>query len=281
MQHPYAALAGEYTTLLARMQVTRPALINAVAGKLVALAGAGHYEQVSHQDEIPQAFIATSFEREASSNFHLSPAQGDPWDRPSIHVPAHRGPFASWTQAALDAYHLDGLDAIGAANWSEERFCFEGELFNGFGYRAHGVHSPYLWAGTNNYEAGKFTSDGVFSRVTVDQQLGIVPVMRRMIELAPELAFAPKVASVAVPIQAPPDPAPLPDGLASHGGHGTRWLQHALNGLKGDGTPLAEDGSYGRRTRAAVLAFQRTRHLQPDGIAGPATAAALEQALAA
>jgi peptidoglycan hydrolase-like protein with peptidoglycan-binding domain len=142
------------------------------------------------------------------------------------------------------------------------------------------VHSPYLWAGTNNYESGKYVADGVWSSAAVDQQLGIVPVMRKMIELAPDLAFAGKVAAAPVPIAAPPVPAPAPLGLGTHGEHDTRWLQRGLNLMRVDGTPLLEDGSYGRRTRAAVLAFQRARGIEADGIAGPATATALETALA-
>src|SRR5215471_13857647 len=137
MQHPFDALAGEYTALLSRMVITRPQAVSAAAGRLVAIAKAGNYADVSTRTGIPQVFIATSFEREASSNFRLSPAQGDPWDRRSVHVPAGRGPFPDWKTSALDAYHLDGLDAVGSANWSEARFCYEGELFNGFGYRGH------------------------------------------------------------------------------------------------------------------------------------------------
>lgn len=279
MQHPFSALAPEYAQLLARMQITRPGAVNAAAAHLVSLAKSGHYADVSARTGIPQAFIATSFEREASSDFRLSPAQGDRWDRVSVHVPRGRGPFASWTAAALDAYHLDGLDVIGAGNWSEERFCYEGELFNGFGYRGHGIHSPYLWAGTNNYSSGKYVADGVWSASAVDQQLGIVPVMRKMIELAPDLAFASQVPTTPPPLRAGPDPEPAPLGLGQHGEHDTRWLQRALNVLRIDGTPLVEDGSYGRRTRAAVVAFQRAHDLEPDGIAGPLTTAALEKAI--
>ena len=46
------------------------------------------------------------------------------------------------------------------------------EAFNGFGYRNFGIHSPYLWAGTNNYVAGKYASDGRFVASMVDEQLG-------------------------------------------------------------------------------------------------------------
>lgn len=42
--------------------------------------------------------------------------------------------------------------------------------------------------------------------------------------------------------------------------------------------PGAVDGDFGKRTRAAVLAFQADNHLTPDGIVGPLTREALVQA---
>ncbi len=222
---------------------------------------------------MPQIWMATSFEREASSNFADSPAQGDPWSHVSVHVPRGRGPFASWAAAAIDAYHIDGLDKVGAANWTWARACYEGEVFNGFGYRAHGIHSPYLWAGTNNYVSGKYVADGVWSAGAVDQQLGIVPVMVRMVALRPALALPGTDAL-------PPPQLPPPD-TTQHGEHDTAWLQHALNTLKVEGTPLVEDGNFGRRTRFAVIAYQTANGLTPDGIAGPLTTAQLEKDTAA
>lgn len=276
MQHPFDALRPEYEALLARMTITRLDAVTYVAHKLLGFVNQGRYVEVSQQTGVPQAWMAASFEREASSNFADSPAQGDPWSRVSVHVPRGRGPFVSWAAAALDAYHLDGLDKVGADNWTFARACYEGEIFNGTGYRAHGIHSPYLWAGTNNYTAGKYVADGVWSASAVDQQLGIVPVMSRMIALQSGLAFHGQQAIDS----APPPPMPAPQGVGLHGEHDTAWLQHALNTLK-VGTPLVEDGNYGRRTRAAVVAFQTAHGLDADGLAGPLTAEAIEKAIAA
>jgi hypothetical protein len=72
-----------------------------------------------------------------------------------------------------------------------------------------------------------------------------------------------------------PIPAPPPPSAA----HDTRWVQHALNLLHVEGTPLDEDGDYGPRTSAAVLAFQQAHDLVADGIAGRATKGALEAAI--
>ncbi len=55
-----------------------------------------------------------------------------------------------------------------------------------------------------------------------------------------------------------------------------RWIQQALNQL--GGARLVEDGRIGPITRAAVVSFQRTHGLKPDGIVGPTTEAALAAA---
>lgn len=279
MQHPFSVLEPEYSRLLARMILTRAMSINVTARRLLSFVQDGKYAAVSDRLGIPQIFIATSFERESSSNFRDSPAQGDPWDRVSVHVPRGRGPFPNWTAAAIDAYTLDHLDRVGKSNWTWARFCYEGELFNGFGYRAHGVHSPYDWAGSNDYTSGKYVADGVWNPNAVDQQLGIVPVARAMALMNRSLDL-PGWPTATVPVDMPP-PEPAPVGVGGHpetGDHSTSWLQESLNKL-GVEPHLMVDGSYGRRTRMAVREFQSAHGLEPDGLAGPLTYAALERAL--
>lgn len=275
MQHPFAALEPEYANLLARMHITRQSEATIIAGKLLQFVKEGKYAEVADKLGIPQLFIATSFEREAASNFRLSPAQGDPWNEVSRHVPKGLGPYQSWSTSALAAYTLERLDKIGRENWTWTRLCYEGELFNGFGYRAHGVHTPYDWSGTNNYARGKFTGDHRFDLSVADQQLGIIPVARIMASTMPEIDLPGWPAQVGTP---PPMAQPAPIGVGG-GKHDTAWLQAALNDILKLDPPLAVDGSYGRRTKAAIFEFQQMAKLTIDGLAGPVTIAALEKGL--
>lgn len=278
MLHPFAALAAEYSALLAQMQIRpeRQREVDGVVTRLLAFQAAERYAAVSAATGVPEIWMAASFEREASSDFRRSPAQGDRYDRASVHVPAGRGPFPSWDAAAEDAYHLDGLDATGPPNWSWARACFEGELFNGFGYRDyHHMHSPYLWGGTNIQQPGKYVSDGEFDPNVMDSQIGLVPIMTRMVQLRPSLALANALPPMIAAPSIIPTPVPAPAGVG--GGdheHDTLWIQQTLNALGAD-PQITDDGSYGRETRRAVMAFQQAHGLAVDGFAGPQTIDAL------
>ena len=57
-------------------------------------------------------------------------------------------------------------------------------------------------------------------------------------------------------------------------GPDVKALQQQLRDLGFD--PNGVDGNFGPGTRAALIAFQQSKGLQPDGIAGPATSAALQ-----
>jgi lysozyme family protein len=270
MQHPFNALKSEYSHLLAAMAVREECVhrVDEVAVKLLGYKS--RYQPVSDENGVPVILIAALFEREASSNFSKNPAQGWPLSSCSKIIP-HNGPFANWKSAALAAYHLNHLDQVGQANWTWELMCFYGEMFNGFGYRDyHHMHSPYLWGGTNIQQPGKYVSDKEFDPKEIDPQLGIVPVMRRMVELDSSLALA-KVPYVPAP--------PIASGLATDDpATDTKWVQASLNTL-GFWPELPVDGSYGFWTKFTVERFQNDYGLNVDGFAGPATITALKAAL--
>ena len=271
MQHPIDALTREYAGLLPAMMVREECrhLVDEVAVKLLTYRS--RYQEVTDADGVPVVFIAPSFEREASSNFNLNPAQGWPLHSTSKWIP-HNGPFPDWKSAAIAAYRLNGLDKVGTGKWTWPLICYFGEMFNGFGYRDwHHMHSPYLWGGTNIQTIGKYEADGKFNPDRMDAQLGIIPIGRRMAELEPSLALA------AVPYVPAP---PIASGFAAQPDADAKWIQGAINTLGRD-PPIDVDGNYGRETKLAVEAFQQSYGLDVDGVAGEKTIGALRQALAA
>jgi lysozyme family protein len=270
-EHPFSRLKPEYTQLLAAMRV-RPECVDEVermAARLLTYKV--RYQQVTNADGVPVVFIAASFEREAGSNFTRNPAQGWPLSSVSRIIP-HNGPFHTWFDAAVEAYRINGLDRIGAANWTWELVCFYGEVFNGFGYRDfHHMHSPYLWGGTNIQMPGKYVQDGAFDPSVMDPQLGIIPVARRMAQLD---------ASVALPIPPYVPAPPIASGIGTSVEHRdvtVEWVQKVLVEL---GHEITVDGNYGRETMRAIEHFQNAWRLTADGIAGSQTIGALKLAVA-
>lgn len=276
MKHDIDSLAPDYLAWMAATKIRpeRAAEVDAVADKLLRFQAQGRYTAVSVATGVPEAWMAASFEREASSDFARSPAQGDRWDRPSVNVPKNRGPFNSWDEAARDAYHIDGLDKVGTQNWTWVVACYYGELFNGFGYRdGHGLPSPYLFGATNIQKPGKYIADHVFrttddaGRPLFDQQIGIVPLMMRMAEKRPALTmvgswpFPEPTASVIAP-----SIVPVPSPTAAFD---VKAIQRVLN-AKGFG-PLMVDGSFGRKSSGALRAFEQSVGLTADGIMDKAT----------
>src|SRR5258705_13854553 len=77
--------------------------IDAVARRLIGPRARVRYKAAEERTGVPWWFIAVVHEREASQSWAANIAQGDPWNRVSTHVPAGRGPFTSWEDAAFDA----------------------------------------------------------------------------------------------------------------------------------------------------------------------------------
>lgn len=258
----------EKTMASARVIPEREEEIDEIARRLLKFVPE-YYEEVERETKVTSVWLATVFEREAGSRFNLYFGNGDPLNRRTTHVPKNRGPFDSWIEGTLDAIHLDRINAM--TSWPE--FCYSGELWNGFGPRAHGVHTGYLWGGMTPYKGGKYVADGVWNPSYYDRQLGIVPVALRMIELDPSLEFADGVPHVDSPSIVPPTPHPVMGQI------NIRWVQSSLNKLKVPGTPLLVDGNCGRGTMAVVRLFQLRNRLTVDGLPGPQTVKALTSKL--
>jgi lysozyme family protein len=158
-----------------------------VARFLVAPTAKARYLAVETRTGVPWYFIAVVHEREASQSWLANIAQGDRWDRVSVHVPAGRGPFASWEDAAVDALVNCSPFAARNRDWSAGPLLTMLEEYNGLGYAMHGLPSPYLWSGTDQYKSGKYIADGVFNAAVVDSQLGCAGLLMAMMALDPSI----------------------------------------------------------------------------------------------
>ena len=157
--------------------------IDKVAARLVAATAKTRYQTVFNKTQVPWAIIAVIHEREASQSWKANLAQGDPWNKVSIHVPKGRGPFSSWEDAAVDALTKCAPHAANWKDWSIGGALTLLEEYNGLGYAAMGKPSPYIWASTDQYKRGKYVADGHFDPNAVDHQLGCAALLARMKQL--------------------------------------------------------------------------------------------------
>src|SRR5262249_53572875 len=130
----------------------------------------------------------------------------DRWNRVSVHVPAGRGPFISWEEAAVDALVDCAPYAARNSDWSMGAALTKLEEYNGLGYAARHQPSPYIWSGTDQYQRGKYVRDGVYDPNVVDSQLGCAGLLRSMMALDPSIGFEKRLLA---PRSAPEHP-PLP-----------------------------------------------------------------------
>lgn len=173
------------------------------------VAAKPRYQAVEAKTGVPWPVIAVIHERESSQNWNASLAQGDPWNRVSVHVPAGRGPFSSWEAAAVDALALCHPFLAAKKDWSIGATLVNLELYNGAGYVNRGKPSPYLWAGTDQYVSGKYVADGKYDPDKVDPQPGCANLLRKMMELDPTITFGAKIIPMPTP-KPEPKPAPSP-----------------------------------------------------------------------
>lgn len=185
-----------------------------VAARLVAVGAKARYQAVDRLTGVPWQVIAVIHERECSQNWSGSLAQGDPWNRVSVHVPAGRGPFNSWETCAVDALVNCAPHAARNRDWSIGGTLAKLEEYNGLGYAARGKPSPYIWSGTDQYHSGKYVRDGVYDPDVVDQQLGCAGLLMAMMALDPSIKFAGSTITAPPPAPSKPvvasAPAPVP-----------------------------------------------------------------------
>lgn len=182
------------------------------------LAAKPRYQAVEAKTGVPWWAIAVIHMRESSQNWAGSLAQGDAWNKVSTHIPKGRGPFNSWEEAAIDALVECGPYLARKRDWSTGAALANLELYNGAGYANKARPSPYLWAGTDQYQSGKYVADGKYDAGVVDVQPGCAGMLKAMMALDATIKLeAPKVTTV-TPAVKPATPPKTPAKTATKTG---------------------------------------------------------------
>jgi lysozyme family protein len=178
--------------------------VDQVARRLVEARAKLTYQHVENLTGVPWWVVALIHEREANQAWWANIANGEPWNRTTRNVPRGRGPFKSWLDAAKDALSNTPVYTLRRVSdwkdWSAGGALVLLEMYNGFGYELyHHENSPYIWAGTNFQQRGKYVADSHYDPSVWDTQLGCAAMLKRMVELEPDIGLGPL----------PPSPPPL------------------------------------------------------------------------
>jgi lysozyme family protein len=163
-----------------KIPATKGTTFKSVADRLSTPSAQARYKEVSAKTGVPWQVIAVIHEREASQRWDKQLGQGDPLNKKSTRVPKGRGPFSSWEDGAIDALVNCAPHAASNKDWSIGGTLTLLEKYNGLGYAAKGVPSPYIWAGTDQYKSGKYVADHVYDPNHVDTQLGCAGLLKFM-----------------------------------------------------------------------------------------------------
>jgi lysozyme family protein len=140
------------------------------------------YQQTGTPLGIPWAFIGIVHGMECGFNFQTHLHNGDPLTRRTVRVPRGRplagDPPFTWIESARDALLLKKLNEI--TDWGVPRMLYQLEGYNGYGYRARGIPTPYLWSFSTLYKSGKFVDDGVFDPAAVSKQCGAALMLKTL-----------------------------------------------------------------------------------------------------
>lgn len=249
------ALKAEYESLFAAADL-RSAHLGEVDQAVTRILGSvDRYQTVERQTGVPWFVVAVIHIREASGRFDRHLHNGDPLSDRTYHVPAGRPPGDppfTWEESAIDALHYDGLDRW--RDWSIGGICYALERFNGFGYRMHGVNSPYLWGYTTAYSQGLYVADGQWSGTAVNKNPGAIALMKRLAErgavILPGTTASEDAQPAATSLASPPQ-------ILRRGDHNDQVaeLQRRLIAKGYNVGKAGADGWLGKDTETALWAF--------------------------
>ena len=192
MKPPLDTVRREYVTRYASLRVPadRQAEIAAIVQRITQHRA--RYEEVSRASKnalssgVPWQVIGVIHSLECDGRFDQHLHNGDPLARPTVNEPAHlptnwlRLPAdqRTWEASALDALAYDHF--LTWHDWSLPGALYMLEAYNGWGYRSHDCPTPYLWAATQHYTAGKYIADGRFDPTAVSKQIGAAPLLQSL-----------------------------------------------------------------------------------------------------
>ena len=177
-----AALAKEYSDLFNRCKIApdKMAEVEEVVQRILDFQN--RYAAIAAQSNVPWYVIAVIHNMECGLDFTKHLHNGDSLKRRTVNVPAGRPktgqPPFTFEVSALDALKYDKLTEW--KDWSIGGICYTLEGFNGWGYRAHKINSPYLWSYSNLYTGGKYVADNKWSGTAVSRQCGAAVILRSM-----------------------------------------------------------------------------------------------------
>jgi lysozyme family protein len=203
-------LAAEYRKLWDGLIVVKKAEAYNFARKI--LINKVRYQRIEKATSVPWHFIALAHYRESTLNFSKNLANGQPLNMRTTIVPKDRGPYVDFEQSAIDSLvnvqkYKKGMD------WSLPAYIWRIEGYNGYGYHYKGIPSPYLVGGSNKQKRGKYIADGLFDGNHWDTQLGVLTILKALIDLDPSIKFGGTPAPKPVePLPPPPDIEPPVEG---------------------------------------------------------------------
>jgi lysozyme family protein len=172
------------------------------------LVNKARYQRIEKATGVPWHFVALTHYRESTLNFNKNLCNGQPLNMRTTIVPKGRGPYRDFEESAYDALvTIKGYSS--KLDWSVSPYIYRIEGYNGYGYHGKGIPSPYLVGGSNKHKRGKYIRDHVYDPNHMDTQLGVLTLLKALMELDPSIKFG--APSKPKPIPPPPDIDPAPD----------------------------------------------------------------------
>ena len=132
--------------------------VNGAVSKIKA--NKSKYVEVEEATKVPWEVIAVIHKMEGNLDFTTCLHNGEKiinTGRKTTLIPKNRGPFKTWSEAAIDAIHIEAARPIGW-RWDIANTLYYLTSFNGWGYENKGINTPYLWSYTNHYTKGNIVS---------------------------------------------------------------------------------------------------------------------------